>query len=153
MFPVLLSEENGNQLGKKKIKMPKLAGNCFIFRCNAGYLVREVLRKIFFLVFVPCPLIINSSYWWSRNVNKNKTLVRLSCQLSNFLEWIETSFWLRRAPDAACHVSILSVNKSATQSLTSRLWWGMCMLKNRLEICCPGQAWIYRDLVAVRKRE
>lgn len=80
----------------KKSRHLNYSGNCFIFRCNTGYLVREVLWKIFFPILAPCPLIISSSYWWSRNVNRNKTLAKLSCQLSNFLEWIETSFWLRR---------------------------------------------------------
>lgn len=49
-------------------------------------------------------------------------MAKLSCQLSNFLEVIETSSSLGRekaAPDAASHVAIPSVNKSAAQHLTS----------------------------------
>lgn len=111
---------------------------------------------MFLPVFVVWPLIINSSYWWSRNVNRYKTLAKLSCQVSNFLELTETSSLLWRekpAPDTASHAAILSVNRSATQCLTSWLWWGIGMLKTRLMICCSDQALIYRDLVAVRRGE
>lgn len=160
VFPNLLSSYfmgiPDTSVEKNNSRCLNYSGNCFIFRCNTGYLVKEVLWKMFFPIFVLCPLIINSSYRWSRNVNRNKTLAKLGCQLSNFLEVIETSSSLWRekpAPDAASHVAILSVSKSATQHLASWLWWGICMLKTRLKICCSDLAWIYRDLVAVRRGE